>query len=76
MAAVVIIDDEHGLSVEACHINQPNKCKLLLYKSFPFKQLYTCYKMERLSYKGGCIVHSHMRIKVFKRRVDLHLGYR
>ena len=32
MEAVVVIDDEHGLSVEAHHINQPNKNKVSLYK--------------------------------------------
>ena len=32
MAAVVIIDDGRGLTVEVCHINQPNKSKLSLYK--------------------------------------------
>ena len=32
MAAVAIIDDGGGLTVEAHHINQPNKSKLSLYK--------------------------------------------
>ena len=32
MAAVVVIDDGCGLTVEAHRINQPNKSKLLLYK--------------------------------------------
>ena len=32
MAAVVVIDDRHGHKVELCHINQPNKTKLSLYK--------------------------------------------
>ena len=32
MAAVVVIDDGRGLTVEARHINQPNKSKLSLYK--------------------------------------------
>ena len=59
MAAVVVIDDGRGLTVEACRINQPNKSKLLLYKlllslKIPFKQLYTSSKMEYFSYKGGC----------------------
>ena len=58
MAAVVIIDDGHGLTIEACHINQPNKSKLLLYKlllhfNVPFKQLCTSNKTEHFSYKGG-----------------------
>ena len=32
MTAVVVIDDGHGLTVEARRINQPNKSKLSLYK--------------------------------------------
>ena len=32
MGSIVIIDDGRGLKVEVCHINQPNKSKLLLYK--------------------------------------------
>ena len=32
MTAVVVIDDGHGLTVEACRINQHNKSKLSLYK--------------------------------------------
>ena len=32
MAAVVIIDDGHGLTIEVHRVNQPNKSKLLLYK--------------------------------------------
>ena len=32
MAAVVVINDGHGLTVEAHRINQPNKSELLLYK--------------------------------------------
>ena len=31
-ATVVIIGSECGLRIEECHINQPNKSKLLLYK--------------------------------------------
>ena len=31
MATAIIIDYEHGLTVEARHINQPNKSKLSLY---------------------------------------------
>ena len=32
MTAVAVIDDGCGLTVEAHHINQPNKSKLSLYK--------------------------------------------
>ena len=50
MPTVVIIGDGRGLRIEACHRNQPNKSKLLLYKllfslNIPFKQLYTSNKM-------------------------------
>ena len=50
MTAVVINNDGHGLTVEACYINQPNKSKLSLYKlllplNIPFKQLYISNKM-------------------------------
>ena len=34
MAAVVVIDGGHDLTVEARCINQPNKSKLSLYKPF------------------------------------------
>ena len=50
MAAVAIIDDGHGLTVEVYHINRPNKSEVSLYKpllslNFPFKQLCTNNKM-------------------------------
>ena len=32
MAAVVDIVSRHGLSIDPCHTNQPNKSKLELYK--------------------------------------------
>ena len=82
MAAVVIIDDGHGLRVEMHHINQSNKSKVLLYKpllllfyfNIPFKQLYTSNKMESLGYKGVCSMHGSRCIEAFKRRTGL--GYR
>ena len=79
MAAVVIIDGGCGLRIEAHRSNQPTKTKLSLYSRYfhfniPFKQLYTSCKTECFSYKGGCGVHRHTRIKVFKRRPGL--GYR
>ena len=73
--AVVIMDDGRGLIIEACHRNQPNKCKPLLYKLFcfntPFKRLYTSNEMEHFSYKGGCDGLMHTHIEVFKRRAGL-----
>ena len=69
MAAVVVIDDGHGLTVEVRRINQP-KLSLSSYKpvsyhcirryfhsNIPFKQLHTSNKMQCFSYKGGCGVH-------------------
>ena len=36
--AIVSIISKRGLSIDACHENQPNKCKLALYKlSIHFK---------------------------------------
>ena len=32
MAAIVCIVNRHGLTIEACHRNQPNKSKLALHK--------------------------------------------
>ena len=80
MAAVVVINDGHGLRVEAHCTSQPNKSKLSgcichsFHISIPFKQLYKSNQTEHFSYKVGCSMRGHMRIEVFKRRADL--GYR
>ena len=71
--AVVSIVSRHGLSIDACHENQPNKHKLALYKllihfNSNLKQLYISSKMECFSYKGGFGV---TRIEVFKTRGGL-----
>ena len=78
-APVVIIGGGYGLTMEACHSNQPIKSKLSLYSCYfhfniPFKQLYTSCKTKRFSYKGGYGVHGHTRIKMFERSAGL--GYR
>ena len=78
MAAIVGIVSRRGLSIEAYRRNQPNKSKLVLYKPLlrsysHLKQPYISNKMKRFSYKGGCGVHGHTRIEVFKRRAGL--GY-
>ena len=79
MAAVVVIGDEHGLSVEERRGNQTNKSKLLLISHYfhfniLFKHLHTSNKTERFSYKGVCGVCGRMCIEIFKRRAGL--GYR
>ena len=79
MAVAVVIGDGCGLRIKACHCNQPNKSKLLLYSRYfhfniPFKQLYTSCKLEHFGYKGGFGVRGHMHTEVFKRRAGL--GYR
>ena len=78
MAAIVGIVSRHGITIEVCCRNQPNKRKLALYKPlFHFyshlKQLYMSNKTERFSYTGGYGVHGHARIKGFKRRASLGL---
>ena len=80
MAAVVVINDRHGLRVEACCRSQPNKSKLsgCISHSFqfniPFKQLYKSNETECFSYKVGCSMRGHTHIEIFKRRAGL--GYR
>ena len=39
MVAIVNIISKRGLRIEACHRNQPNMSKLLLYKLFLLLQL-------------------------------------
>ena len=78
MAAIVGIVSRRGLRVEAHRRNQPNKSKLALYKPLirlysHLKQLPISNKMKHFSYKGGCGVRGHSRIKAFKRRAGL--GY-
>ena len=77
MGAIVGIDSRRGHRIEACHRNQPNKCKLALYKPLRhfcnhLKQLYISKKTELLSYKGGCGVRECTSIKAFKRRAGLN----
>ena len=60
MAAIVGIVSRHGITIEVCCRNQPNKRKLALYKPlFHFyshlKQLYMSNKTERFSYKVGVV---------------------
>ena len=51
MAAVVGIVSRRGLTIEACHKNQPNKSKLALYKPLhPLQQqVYISNKIEYTS---------------------------
>ena len=57
---MVIINDGHGLRVEAHRIEtnlvSVNYCCISHYFHFniPFKQLYISNMMERYSYNGGC----------------------
>ena len=80
MAAVVVINDGHGLRVEAHRRSQPNNSNISgcishsFHFNIPFKQLYKSKKMERFSYKVGCSMCGHTCIEVFKRRAGL--GYR
>ena len=72
---VVSIISRHGLSIDACHENQPNEHKLVLYKlsinfNCSLKWLYISSKMKRSVIKGGC---GMTRIKAFKRRISF--GY-
>ena len=55
MTTVVSIISRHSLRNEACHRNQCNMTKLVLYKLFKshLKQLYTSNKTQRFSYKGS-----------------------
>ena len=76
MAAIVGIVSRHGLRIEACHRNQPNKSKLVLYKSLlclysHLKQPPISKKTKRFSYKGGCGMHERSHIEAFKRRAGL-----
>ena len=76
MAVLVIIGGRRGLRIEASRrtnlIRVSYHCKILYFHfNMPFKQLYTSCKTscktEHFSYKGGCDVHGHMHIEVFKR---------
>ena len=52
MAAVVVIDDGHGLTAEARHINLPNKSMLYLYKPLLFTLIFllnSCTQATRQS---------------------------
>ena len=74
MAAVVGIISRHGLTIETCCKNQPNKNKLVLYKPLLSlqQQVYISNKIEWFSYTGGCSVCGHCtHIEVFKRRAEL-----
>ena len=75
VAAVVGIVSRHGLSIDMCCENQPNKCKLQLFKPLihfnsSLKWLYISSKMECFSYKGGWGMTC---IEAFKRRAGF--GY-
>ena len=48
--------------------------KVLIHCNSRYKQLYSSNKTERFSYKGGCGIHEHMHIEMFKRIAGL--GYR
>ena len=57
--AAVVSGGGRGLRIEVHHSKRPNKSTPLLYSYYfhfniPFKQLYTSWKTERFSYKGGC----------------------
>ena len=78
MVAIVGIVSRRGLRIEARHRNQPNMCKLVLYKPLlhlysHIKQLYISNKMKYIGYKGGCGVYGPTHIRSFKRRAGL--GY-
>ena len=64
MAAVVILLVVHSHNIAACHRNQPNKSKLLLYNPLIFcnSGLNQCF-----SYKDGCGIHGNLHIDTFKR---------
>ena len=60
--------------------NQPNKSKLAFYKLLCtslnkfLKQLLRSNKTGHFSYRGGCGIHRHTYIEMFKRGTGL--GYR
>ena len=61
MAAIVGIISRRGLTIEARLGNQPNKSKLVLYKSLlhftsHLKQLYISKKTDCFSNKGWCVI--------------------
>ena len=68
MAAIVGIVGRHGLRIEPCHRNQPNKSKLTLYKPLlhfysHLKQLYISNKKEHFSYVAymGVCISKHLK---------------
>ena len=72
VAAVVIIISTHGLSIDECLENQPNKRKLALYNlsilfNSSLKQLYISSETECFSYKGR---YGMTHTKAFKRRAN------
>ena len=76
MVATVRIVSRCGLTIEACHRNQPNKRKLALYKPLlhlysNIKQLYISNNIKCFSYKGGCGIHGRKHVEMFKRRAGL-----
>ena len=78
MAAIVGIVRRRGFTIEAHHVNQPNKSKLELCKPWihfnsHLKQLCISHKMEHFSCNGECGVCGRT-VETFKRRT--HLGYR
>ena len=68
MAAMVSINSGSGLRIEVHRRNQPNKSKLVLYKSLLhfYSQLYISNKEKCLSYKGGCGMSGRTHIEAFK----------
>ena len=78
MAGIVGIVSRHGFRIEACHRNQANKSKLVLYKLLcclysHLKQPYISNRTKRFSYKGRRGMRGSTLIEAFKRRVGL--GY-
>ena len=74
MAAIVGIDSGSGLRIEVRYRNQPNKSKLVLYKSLLhfYSQLYiVSNKAKCFSYKGGCGMSGRTHIEAFKIRAGL-----
>ena len=75
-AVIVGIISRCALTIEACRRNHTNKSKLVLCKLWihlysHLKQLRISNKMECFSYKGGCGIHGHTLIKMFKSRAGL-----
>ena len=71
---IIGIVSRHGLGIEACYRNQPNKVSYhCISHCFHFKssvkQLYISNKTECFSYKGGYGIHECMCIEAFTKEL-------